>query len=171
MQITKQIHWHMAHRLLGYDGPCGHLHGHTYRVQAVIDGPLDPGLDMVIDFSHLSRLMRETVDGLLDHATLLSAGDPLVEPLLPYTNRLVLISHNTSAEVIAQVLYNIWSPALLSMSAHVLLSEVRVWETETSSAAANAYVDGCKILWASKWGLPFERCGQIPQSSSWKRPV
>jgi 6-pyruvoyltetrahydropterin/6-carboxytetrahydropterin synthase len=57
-----------AHSLPGYQGKCSNLHGHTYKAEAVIDGPVgDDGF--VIDFYRLKRILGQVLDDL-DHCNL-----------------------------------------------------------------------------------------------------
>ena len=47
-----------AHYLPGHE-KCGVLHGHTYRIEVVIEGEKQSG--MLIDFSELKRSIREAL--------------------------------------------------------------------------------------------------------------
>ena len=44
-----------AHHLPHYDGPCHNLHGHTWKVVFVIEGPVQAN-GMVHDFKVLKKL-------------------------------------------------------------------------------------------------------------------
>ncbi len=55
-----------AHYLPGHD-KCGSLHGHTYKVEVVIEGENKSG--MIMDFSELKKSIKETL-ALYDHKTL-----------------------------------------------------------------------------------------------------
>ena len=55
-----------AHFIPGHD-KCGVLHGHTYKVEVVIEGDNKSG--MVIDFAELKKSIKETLS-LYDHKTL-----------------------------------------------------------------------------------------------------
>jgi 6-pyruvoyltetrahydropterin/6-carboxytetrahydropterin synthase len=52
-----------AHYLPGHK-KCGILHGHTYRVEIIIEGENKTG--MILDFGDLKALLRETL-GMYDH--------------------------------------------------------------------------------------------------------
>ncbi len=61
IRITKEFHFEMAHTLLGYDGPCRNIHGHSYELKVTllgvpIDDPKNPKLGMVMDFGDLKKL-------------------------------------------------------------------------------------------------------------------
>ena len=55
-----------AHFLPGHP-KCGSLHGHTYRVELVIEGRNETG--MIVDFADLQRALRDAL-GLYDHRAL-----------------------------------------------------------------------------------------------------
>jgi len=57
-----------AHSLPGYQGKCSNLHGHTYKAEVVIEGPVgDDGF--VIDFYRLKSILGRILDEL-DHSSL-----------------------------------------------------------------------------------------------------
>ena len=55
-----------AHFIPGHD-KCGSLHGHTYKVEVIIEGDNRSG--MIIDFAELKKSIKETLK-LYDHKTL-----------------------------------------------------------------------------------------------------
>lgn len=55
-----------AHYLPGHD-KCGSLHGHTYKIEVVIEGEKRSG--MIIDFSELRKSVK-TALSFFDHKTL-----------------------------------------------------------------------------------------------------
>ncbi len=64
MIIYVQHRFCAAHRLPGYPGDCGRLHGHTWRVEVWVEG--EPGEEgMVVDFREIKRQIN-----LLDHGVL-----------------------------------------------------------------------------------------------------
>ena len=69
MLVGKCWTFDAAHNLMDYgDGP-EPLHGHTYRLEIVLTGPLGPQ-GMVFDFVELDRVVRQRVLGRLEHAYL-----------------------------------------------------------------------------------------------------
>ena len=44
-----------SHVIPGHPGKCARLHGHTYRFQVWVSGPVDPATGMVVDFFDLKR--------------------------------------------------------------------------------------------------------------------
>jgi 6-pyruvoyltetrahydropterin/6-carboxytetrahydropterin synthase len=55
-----------AHSLPGYKGKCSRVHGHTYKVEIVIEGPVDEKSGFVVDFFCLKEILRQSLEDL-DH--------------------------------------------------------------------------------------------------------
>ena len=56
-----------------HQGKCSRLHGHSYRLDVTVDGPLQssgPATGMVVDFEVLAQVVREHVIEALDHRSL-----------------------------------------------------------------------------------------------------
>ncbi len=117
MQIRKRFRFEAAHVLPHHPGKCSRLHGHSYRVEVAVGGPLaasGPSAGMVIDFDALSAIVRRDVLEKLDHASL---------------NDLIA---NPTAEEIALWIWRTLAPSLSG------LSEIVVWETETACAVVRS---------------------------------
>jgi 6-pyruvoyltetrahydropterin/6-carboxytetrahydropterin synthase len=81
IRVTKEFTFEMAHALLGYDGACKYVHGHSYGLAVTVVGqPIqdntNPKLGMVIDFGDLKKIVRETVVNIFDHALVLNSWTP-----------------------------------------------------------------------------------------------
>lgn len=76
--VTKEIRTETAHRLLDYDGPCAHLHGHSYRWKVHVYGPVSAKSGLLIDFKYLKEILNRTL-GVLDHGIILSKDDPILK--------------------------------------------------------------------------------------------
>ncbi len=81
-EITKIVEFDSGHRIPSHESKCRHLHGHRYRLEATVIGPIqdvkgqtDDG--MVMDFSAIKKVMMELVHDKWDHALLLYDKDPL----------------------------------------------------------------------------------------------
>ena len=73
MQIRKSFTFEAAHVLPNHPGKCARLHGHSYRLEVVLEGPLQaggPAAGMVEDFEVVSRIVKEAVVSELDHRSL-----------------------------------------------------------------------------------------------------
>lgn len=68
-EIIVPITFDAAHVLPKHEGPCRHLHGHTYRLELHIKGDkLEEG--MLIDFYEVDRVMNIAKERFLDHCML-----------------------------------------------------------------------------------------------------
>ncbi len=66
MKLGVVEHIDCAHFLPGHPR-CGALHGHTYRVELIIEGRNETG--MIVDFAELRNCLRDTLN-LYDHKSL-----------------------------------------------------------------------------------------------------
>jgi 6-pyruvoyltetrahydropterin/6-carboxytetrahydropterin synthase len=73
VQIRKSFTFEAAHVLPHHPGKCARLHGHSYRLEVVLEGPLQadgPAAGMVEDFEVVTRIVKEAVVSKLDHRSL-----------------------------------------------------------------------------------------------------
>jgi 6-pyruvoyltetrahydropterin/6-carboxytetrahydropterin synthase len=111
VQIRKSFTFEAAHVLPHHPGKCARLHGHSYRLEVVLDGPLrteGPARGMVEDFEVVSKVVKAAVIGELDHT---------------YLNELI---ENPTAEHIVQWIWARLQPEM------PLLFELVLWETPTA---------------------------------------
>lgn len=68
MEIFREFCFEAAHRLpnVPEGHKCARLHGHSFRVEVHVQGPLDPDLGWVLDFSDIKRAFAPLHE-LLDH--------------------------------------------------------------------------------------------------------
>ncbi len=114
--VTKIFHFESAHHLPGHRGKCAYLHGHSYRLEVTIRGPIKEGPGesddgMVMDFSNLSRIVRFSVIERLDHRDL---------------NEVTQL--HTTAE---NLVHWIWNELTSHGLPEALLYRIRLWETES----------------------------------------
>ena len=117
-EITVEAGFSSGHYLRNYHGKCENVHGHNYRVRITVAGEQLDGTGLLVDFVELKRLMGASID-YLDHR--------FINDLAPFDEL------NPSAENIAKYFYDQVSGGLKGETA-VRIAEVRVWETDTSSA-------------------------------------
>jgi len=67
MKVCVIEHFDSMHLLPGH-AKCGVPHGHTYKVEVVVEGPVMNG--MVIDFDILKKGLREILKTTFDHTDL-----------------------------------------------------------------------------------------------------
>jgi 6-pyruvoyltetrahydropterin/6-carboxytetrahydropterin synthase len=126
--VSREIRFCYGHRLLNYDGKCRHLHGHNGRAIITLAAPSLDGLGMVVDFSHIKRVVGGWIDSQLDHRMLLHRDDPAVPFLKQQNEPIFLLDVNPTAESIARLIYD------YTASQGFPVVEVRLWETEDSCA-------------------------------------
>ena len=127
-RVTREIHFCYGHRLLNYNGKCRHLHGHNGRVLIALEAEeLDP-LGMVVDFSHIKRVVQAWIDESLDHRMILHHDDPVLPELLRQNEPVVVVDFNPTAENIARMIFD------YARSQNLPVVEVTLWETENSFA-------------------------------------
>ncbi|MGE5624496.1 MAG: 6-carboxytetrahydropterin synthase QueD [Bacillota bacterium] len=68
MEIYKAFHLEAAHRLpnLPPEHKCSRLHGHSFRVEIHVTGPVDPKTGWIMDFADLKQAFAPVFDAL-DH--------------------------------------------------------------------------------------------------------
>lgn len=115
-ELEAKAHFSSAHALRGYGGDCERLHGHNFRVLAVVYGGELDSLGLLIDFRELNELLGEVV-GELDHRDLNSLPE--------------FKDKNPSSEVLAEYIFERLS-ALLGekQGERVWVKQITVWESE-----------------------------------------
>ncbi|MEM6334297.1 MAG: 6-carboxytetrahydropterin synthase QueD [Planctomycetota bacterium] len=67
--LTKTLEFDAAHRLLTF--PEGHkcrgLHGHSFKVDIVLEGEVDPAKGYLVDFGEIKRAAKPLIDRLDHH--------------------------------------------------------------------------------------------------------
>ena len=111
--LNKTFGFEAAHWLPRFpeSHKCRRMHGHSYRVDVVVEGEVDPTEGCLIDFGLIAK-----------------AFDPLLAALDHYVLNDVTGLENPTAEVLAKWVYDRLKPSL------PLLARVRIHETCTSSA-------------------------------------
>jgi 6-pyruvoyltetrahydropterin/6-carboxytetrahydropterin synthase len=117
VQIRKQFAFEASHVLPFHNGKCSRLHGHSYRLDVAVEGPLQaggPAAGMVVDFDELARIVRSAIVDKLDHTHL---NDTVENP--------------TSENIVVWI----WRRLAPELSG---LTELTLWETANACAALRA---------------------------------
>jgi 6-pyruvoyltetrahydropterin/6-carboxytetrahydropterin synthase len=117
-EVSVEQTFAAGHALRNYKGKCENVHGHNYRVRITMQGDQLDSTGLLVDFLDVKQLIGAVVD-YLDHN--------FINDLPPFD----LL--NPSAENIAKYFYDRVSGGLKS-EVPVRVAEVRIWETDTSSA-------------------------------------
>jgi 6-pyruvoyltetrahydropterin/6-carboxytetrahydropterin synthase len=64
-----------AHFLTLNGHVCERLHGHNYRLGAIVEGPVDPTTGFVVDFAMVKRSLRALAE-MMDHRVLIPTHNP-----------------------------------------------------------------------------------------------
>jgi 6-pyruvoyltetrahydropterin/6-carboxytetrahydropterin synthase len=131
--ITREFTFEASHHLPGHRGKCRRPHGHSYRLQISVRGPIinAPGESsdgMVMDFDDLKQLVNATV---IERLTDAAPRGPLARPVeqggLDHNNLNDLTGIRTTAE---NLVHWIWDALVAGGLPDVLLHRIRLWETE-----------------------------------------
>ena len=117
MQIRKRFTFEAAHFLPHHPGKCSRLHGHSYGLEVVLDGPLQTAGEkrgMVEDFDVVAATVKREIVTALDHTSL--------NDVMP----------NPTAEEIARWAWRRLAPHL------PMLAELVLWETATACVVLRA---------------------------------
>lgn len=96
-KLVTEFTFDSAHYIKDYDGPCGRMHGHTYKVRleatssTLHASQYCPHPVMVADFKSLRWAKKDVTKGGLDHGIL---------------NEILPDNYETTAEMIAQYIYD-----------------------------------------------------------------
>jgi 6-pyruvoyltetrahydropterin/6-carboxytetrahydropterin synthase len=118
-QVSVEETFSSGHALRGYRGKCENVHGHNYRVRVTLEGQELDHIGLLMDFTHLKKVLRE-VSGTLDHQ--------FMNDLEPFK------TVNPSAENVARYFYEQVNRQLTNLPPGARITDVIVWETDTSRA-------------------------------------
>lgn len=141
--IERSIMFEAAHRLRLHAGACRNIHGHSYKVDVMVTGEVQPS-GMVLDFKDLNGVLRDLLMDAnrgWDHALLLSSRDDLLPSLTGLAEaglRLRVLPFEPTAEHMAEHLAH---AIARQMPAHVTHVFVTVWETVDSRACYGVRCD------------------------------
>jgi 6-pyruvoyltetrahydropterin/6-carboxytetrahydropterin synthase len=117
-EVTVEETFAAGHALRNYHGKCENVHGHNYRVEITLRGPQLDSIGLLVDFVHVKKLIQAVLDRL-DHQYL--------NDLEPFAEL------NPSAENLARYFYEEINRGM-EAGAPVQVGQVRIWETDTTSA-------------------------------------
>ncbi|MCP3677850.1 MAG: 6-carboxytetrahydropterin synthase QueD [Deltaproteobacteria bacterium] len=114
-----------AHKLRGYDGECEKLHGHNWRVEAIVVADTLDSVGLAVDFKDLKQWLNGILDDL-DHLYL--------NELEPFQ------SENPSSENLARFIFcelqeRVAVYAGGSEGRGIAVQKVTVWESERAAAS------------------------------------
>ncbi len=114
-KLTVKSEFSSAHRLRGYQGKCESLHGHNWKVEALVSGRVLDRLGMVCDFKDIKERLNNILKDL-DHT---------------YLNDLAYFKRkNPTSENIAKYIFDRFN----SSRQKVKMENITVFESDSASA-------------------------------------
>ncbi len=144
-RICKSLEIENGHMLSKHPDKCRFPHGHTRRVEFVLEAPELDENDMVCDFKIIKQAIGEWLD-TFDHAMCMNTRDPAyAEFQQRYGERVIgFENQDPTTEVMARTIFDHTAAALADyalrpeirypLAPGVRLACVRVWETTSSWA-------------------------------------
>ncbi|MFN8237445.1 MAG: 6-carboxytetrahydropterin synthase [Chitinophagales bacterium] len=134
--VTKIFHFEMAHAIHGYDGPCKHIHGHSYVLEVTVTSESDNNtyLDktgFVVDFKDLKRIVTDAIIKKYDHKLVLSKEYMSAHPNFTAAENLIIWDFEPSAENIILYFKNTLNTILPE---EMQLARLKLYETSSSFA-------------------------------------
>lgn len=133
-QLTTEHSFDSAHFLAGYDGKCGNLHGHRWRVLLTVQSETlredRQQKGMCVDFAELKKDLRTELDAL-DHVLIIEQGslrESTMKALQEEKFQVVEMPFRPAAENFARYFYE-----LFTLKGYPV-AKVEVYETPNNSA-------------------------------------
>lgn len=136
--VTTATRYHdisTGHRVVGHESKCRHMHGHNYRIHFTCSAPDLDTVGRVIDFTVIKEKLCAWVEKHWDHKFLAWDQDPVMSHSVEhmrhvpmYTDSVVFVPFNPTAENMAEYLVSVVGPAELQ-GTNVVLTSVVIEET------------------------------------------
>ena len=136
IRITKEFQFEMAHALLGYDGPCKNIHGHSYQLKVTVKGKVkentsDSDEGMVIDFGIVKNIVNEQVVHPYDHSLVLNKKMNIDKSQYEFMNKLIIVPFQPTCE---QLLVQFAALIQIKLPKNIQLHSLFLRETPNSYA-------------------------------------
>jgi 6-pyruvoyltetrahydropterin/6-carboxytetrahydropterin synthase len=143
MQITTRLEFDAGHRIPNHKSQCRNLHGHRYALEITLSGDIitkeisENG--MIMDFSDVKRIARESLVDVWDHAFLVYVRDTEVLNFLnslPSHKTVIFPSVPTAENMAAEAFRILRNEYQDTYGNHLKLERVRLYETPNNWADA-----------------------------------
>ncbi|HET9056827.1 MAG TPA: 6-carboxytetrahydropterin synthase [Chitinophagaceae bacterium] len=136
LSLTKIFLFEMAHAIDGYDGPCKDVHGHSYELHVTVcsndkEDQYLPAPGFILDFKELKQIVIHEIIQHTDHKLVLSKNFLSKHPGLQSENNLIIWEIEPTAE---NMLIYFQQILIKKLPPHIILTELRLYETKTSYA-------------------------------------
>jgi len=144
-RICKTIEIESGHMLSKSPDKCRYPHGHTRKIELIVESDALDKNDMVCDFSLLKIVLKDIVDSF-DHAMCINTNDPMYNAFKETYGDSVIGFANAdpTAECMAKIIFDKTQDFLnrhadrkdlpYPLAKNVRLRRVRLWETSTGWA-------------------------------------
>jgi len=122
-RIYKEVTFDASHRLLHYQGKCSSLHGHRWRVEVWIEGPVQEATGILIDYNRIREIIEQ-----FDHQVILNEEDPMAECLSRYQTVITTPGDPTS-EMLVSVIHEMIARECEDQDFPARVVNLRVWES------------------------------------------
>jgi len=148
-RVCKTIDVENGHMLSKHPDKCRFPHGHTRKVEFMLEAANLDRNEMVCDFKIVKEIIGDYLESL-DHAMCVNTKDPAYQELRArYGERIVPFEdEDPTTEVMARVIFHVFSEKLANYATkkdsrypvgeNVRLVSVKVWETASSWAEYEA---------------------------------
>ncbi len=144
MQITTRLEFDSGHRIPNHKSQCRNLHGHRYVLEITLSGDIIKQENasengMVMDFSDVKAIAKESVVNVWDHAFLVYQQDKEVLNFLnslPDHKTVVFPTVPTAENMALEAFRILKSKYQDTYGNHLKLEKVRLYETPNSWADA-----------------------------------
>lgn len=132
-RICKVFEVESGHMLSKHKGSCKFPHGHSRKIEVVIESEKLDENDMVVDFKKLKEVVKPLVD-VYDHSICVNSNDSICDILKSrYNDRVIpFVDKDPTSEVMAKKIFDTIKKNFTSNS--VKICSVRIWETSSAWA-------------------------------------
>ncbi|MBO7300248.1 MAG: 6-carboxytetrahydropterin synthase [Tidjanibacter sp.] len=139
LRLTKLFRLEMAHALVGYDGLCNQIHGHSYRFEVTVESDAvqtEEGakMGMALDFGEIKSVVERTVVAQFDHSLTLrrcAETEEILNVLCRHFERINAVEWQPTCENLLAHFAGLIAPHLPE---GVRLYSLRLHETEHNCA-------------------------------------
>jgi 6-pyruvoyltetrahydropterin/6-carboxytetrahydropterin synthase len=141
MQITTRLEFDAGHRIPNHKSQCRNLHGHRYVLEITLSGDIISQKEasengMVMDFSDVKKIARESVVDVWDHAFLEDKAVLDFLNSLPNHKTVIFPSVPTAENMAAEAFKILRNQYKDTYGNHLTLERVRLFETPNNWADA-----------------------------------
>jgi len=144
-RICKTIEIENAHILSKHSGNCKFPHGHSRKIEMILESKQLNENDMVVDFKVIKDIILDFLNGL-DHAMCVNTNDPHYDTLKKcYGDHIIdFKGQDPTTEVLARMIFDVLNnhlgayikaqDTIYPVADGVKVARVRLWETSDSWA-------------------------------------